>query len=280
MELATLRPERCVHRPAPGSTAGVRRTVLGAPPIHPIGGISARATVTAIGLTPRSANRPARVGRTQDHEQSRAPSCRNPDRNSPNRSGRARTTLVRVLTEDELLRFRAGESDAVRAVYREYGRLVYAVCRNQLGSPQLAEEAAQQTFLKAWRVGGDGRTGPGPRAVAGHHRPPDGDRRLSAGTPGEDVGDRRRVRSRTRRWCSNRWPSSGRTTSGRYGRPWTNCPRTSGSSSSCSTSRGSPRPRSPSGSICRSAPSSHARTGPTRSSPAASGTCGKVRLTS
>jgi RNA polymerase sigma factor (sigma-70 family) len=56
-----------------------------------------------------------------------------------------------VLTEDELLRFRAGESDAVRAVYREYGRLVYAVCRNQLKSPQLAEDAAQQTFLKAWR---------------------------------------------------------------------------------------------------------------------------------
>ena len=56
-----------------------------------------------------------------------------------------------MLTEDELRRFRAGESDGVRAVYREYGRLVYAVCRNQLSSPQLAEEAAQQTFLKAWR---------------------------------------------------------------------------------------------------------------------------------
>lgn len=59
-----------------------------------------------------------------------------------------------MLTEDELQRFRAGESDAVRAVYREYGRLVYAVCRNQLKSPQLAEDAAQQTFLKAWRAAG------------------------------------------------------------------------------------------------------------------------------
>ena len=56
-----------------------------------------------------------------------------------------------MLTDDELRRFRAGESDGVRAVYREFGRLVYAVCRNQLNSPQLAEEAAQQTFLKAWR---------------------------------------------------------------------------------------------------------------------------------
>ena len=56
-----------------------------------------------------------------------------------------------MLTQEELPRFRAGDSDAVRAVYREYGRLVYAVCRNQLGNPQLAEDAAQQTFLKAWR---------------------------------------------------------------------------------------------------------------------------------
>lgn len=57
-----------------------------------------------------------------------------------------------MLTEEELARFRAGDSDAVRAVYREYGRLVYAVCRNQLGNPQLAEDATQQTFLKAWRA--------------------------------------------------------------------------------------------------------------------------------
>ena len=56
-----------------------------------------------------------------------------------------------MLTPEELRRFRAGESDAVRALYREYGRLVFAVCRNALSSPQLAEEAAQQTFLKAWR---------------------------------------------------------------------------------------------------------------------------------
>lgn len=56
-----------------------------------------------------------------------------------------------MLTPEELTRFRAGDADAVRAVYREYGRLVYAVCRNQLGDPQLAEDAAQQTFLKAWR---------------------------------------------------------------------------------------------------------------------------------
>lgn len=64
------------------------------------------------------------------------------------------TTLVLVLTPDELTRFRAGEADGVRAVYREYGRLVFAVCRNQLSSQQLAEEATQQTFLKAWKSAG------------------------------------------------------------------------------------------------------------------------------
>lgn len=57
-----------------------------------------------------------------------------------------------MLSRDELDRFRAGDADAVRSVYREYGRLVYAVARNQLGSPQLAEESTQQTFLKAWRA--------------------------------------------------------------------------------------------------------------------------------
>lgn len=40
----------------------------------------------------------------------------------------------------------------MRAVYREYGRLVYAVAYRVLGDRGLAEEATQQTFLKAWRA--------------------------------------------------------------------------------------------------------------------------------
>ena len=48
--------------------------------------------------------------------------------------------------------FREGNDDGVRAVYREYGRLVYAVAYRVLGDPGLAEEATQQTFLKAWRA--------------------------------------------------------------------------------------------------------------------------------
>jgi RNA polymerase sigma-70 factor (ECF subfamily) len=51
-------------------------------------------------------------------------------------------------------RFRDGDPDAVRAVYREYGRLVYAVAHKILGDRGLAEEATQQTFVKAWRAAG------------------------------------------------------------------------------------------------------------------------------
>lgn len=37
-------------------------------------------------------------------------------------------------------------------MYREYGRLVYAVALRILGDRALAEEATQQAFLKAWRA--------------------------------------------------------------------------------------------------------------------------------
>jgi RNA polymerase sigma-70 factor (ECF subfamily) len=48
--------------------------------------------------------------------------------------------------------FRSGDPDAVRMVYRAYGGLVYAVAFKALGSRELAEEAAQETFVKAWRA--------------------------------------------------------------------------------------------------------------------------------
>ena len=57
-----------------------------------------------------------------------------------------------MLTVDDIDGFRRGDSDAVRQVYREYGRLVYAVARNMLASKELAEEATQQTFVKAWQA--------------------------------------------------------------------------------------------------------------------------------
>ena len=49
-------------------------------------------------------------------------------------------------------RFRQGDPDAVREVYRSHGRLVYAVAFKVLGNRGLAEEATQQTFVKAWRA--------------------------------------------------------------------------------------------------------------------------------
>ena len=49
-------------------------------------------------------------------------------------------------------RFGQGDPDAVRAVYRAYGRLVYAVAYRLLADRSLSEEATQQTFLKAWRA--------------------------------------------------------------------------------------------------------------------------------
>jgi RNA polymerase sigma-70 factor (ECF subfamily) len=48
--------------------------------------------------------------------------------------------------------FRRREDAGVRAVYREYGRLVYAIALRTLGRRELAEEATQQTFVQAWQA--------------------------------------------------------------------------------------------------------------------------------
>lgn len=53
---------------------------------------------------------------------------------------------------ETLTRFRDGDPDAVRAVYREYGRLVFSVAHRALGNKELAEDATQQTFVQAWRA--------------------------------------------------------------------------------------------------------------------------------
>jgi len=51
-----------------------------------------------------------------------------------------------------LVGFRAGEPEAVRAVYRAFGGLVFAAAHRVLGDRFLAEEAAQQAFVQAWRA--------------------------------------------------------------------------------------------------------------------------------
>ena len=49
-------------------------------------------------------------------------------------------------------RFRAGDDDAVRTLYRQYGRLVFTIAVRILGNRQQAEDATQQAFLQAWRA--------------------------------------------------------------------------------------------------------------------------------
>ena len=56
-----------------------------------------------------------------------------------------------MVVEGDLAGFRDGDPDAVRAAYREYGRLVFAVAHKVLGDRGLAEEATQQAFVQAWR---------------------------------------------------------------------------------------------------------------------------------
>ena len=63
----------------------------------------------------------------------------------PRRAGRAIDGGVRA-------RFRDGDPDAVRVVYRAYGSLVYAVAFRVLGDRGMCEEATQQTFLRAWQA--------------------------------------------------------------------------------------------------------------------------------
>jgi RNA polymerase sigma factor (sigma-70 family) len=67
----------------------------------------------------------------------------------------ARTALRRSFAGVDpavLTAFRRREPHAVREMYREYGNLVYAVARRALGRHDLAEEAAQQTFVRAWQA--------------------------------------------------------------------------------------------------------------------------------
>jgi RNA polymerase sigma factor (sigma-70 family) len=52
---------------------------------------------------------------------------------------------------DVLDGFRRRDPAAVRALYQSYGQLVYAVAHRVLGQHELAEEAAQQTFVRAWQ---------------------------------------------------------------------------------------------------------------------------------
>ena len=58
------------------------------------------------------------------------------------------------MTGDVAIAFAKGDADAVRAVYKDYGKLVYTVAFKVLGDRSLAEEATQEAFIRAWRGAG------------------------------------------------------------------------------------------------------------------------------
>lgn len=53
---------------------------------------------------------------------------------------------------DLIERFRHGDPDAVREIYREHAGAVYTVARSIVGDGELAADVVQQTFVKAWRA--------------------------------------------------------------------------------------------------------------------------------
>ena len=71
-----------------------------------------------------------------------------------NRAQRQRPSVASVTVDDagHAARFASGDPDAVRVLYQTYGRLVYTVAYKVLGDNGLAEDAAQQTFVQAWRA--------------------------------------------------------------------------------------------------------------------------------
>jgi RNA polymerase sigma-70 factor (ECF subfamily) len=52
-------------------------------------------------------------------------------------------------------RFRAGDVEALGQVYDRYARAVWSVALTVLRDPGLAEDASQETFLRAWRAAAD-----------------------------------------------------------------------------------------------------------------------------
>jgi RNA polymerase sigma factor (sigma-70 family) len=57
-----------------------------------------------------------------------------------------------VISRSVLVGFRRREPGAVRTMYQEYGGLVFVVAHRVLGRRDLAEEATQQTFVRAWQA--------------------------------------------------------------------------------------------------------------------------------
>jgi RNA polymerase sigma factor (sigma-70 family) len=71
---------------------------------------------------------------------------------APARTPRPRAGARSPFDQAALVAFSQHDPEAVRALYLQYGRLVYAVAYRVLGRRDLAEDASQQTFLRAWQA--------------------------------------------------------------------------------------------------------------------------------
>lgn len=66
---------------------------------------------------------------------------------------RERAADPAALAKAEMLdAFRRRDPSGVRTMYREYGRFVHVIALRVLGRRDLAEEATQQTFVRAWQA--------------------------------------------------------------------------------------------------------------------------------
>src|SRR4051812_47348191 len=92
-----------------------------------------------------AARGPDSASRRELPVQSLAPSPRLPP-------ARSRAYPLVLVDQSLIAAFRHRDPNAVRDVYREYGRLVYAVAHRALGRADLAEEATQETFVRAWQA--------------------------------------------------------------------------------------------------------------------------------
>ncbi len=63
--------------------------------------------------------------------------------------------LTRAPLDDQTIdAFRSGDPEALGVVYDRYSRAVWSVAMRVLGDRGLAEDATQETFLRAWRAAG------------------------------------------------------------------------------------------------------------------------------